>query len=141
MKRPSKAFSLIEVMVAMGVVSVGIMSLVGLLSIGFTGLHKSVAMSSRTAIVQSLGAELKFVNYSTLKTYAAGFPRYYDEEGNPVTSASAALYKATIALKAAQVPGGTAGTVNAQQVSISVSGLHDAEAAQTYCVWIANNGN
>ncbi len=102
-KRFSQGFSLVEVAMALGVVSFVMVTLVGLLPGGLTSFKKAMANTIESQIVQSLTNDLLLNNFSNLVAYAPTGAKatptyYYDSEGVQFPSQTGAIYKATITL-------------------------------------------
>ena len=99
----SQGFSLVEVAMALGVVSFVMVTLVGLLPGGLTSFKQAMANTIDSQIVQSLTNDLLLDNFSNLVTYVPTGAKatpvyYYDSEGVQCPSQTGAIYKATIAL-------------------------------------------
>jgi len=85
------AFTLVEVVLALGVASFALISLLGLLAMGTTGLSHSMDMSVETQIIESIDSEVENYDYSLLvpsnppatsgTVYLSTYPRYYDADG------------------------------------------------------------
>lgn len=149
MKRSPRAFSLVEVIIALGVVSTALVGLLGLMGMAFGQLRQSIEMTTKTQIVQGIAAEVEMLDYSKLDTYRTSkFPRFYDDEGQAQTSGSpTALYKVELAVGPAKVPGQSstataAGALpSAQQLVVTFkSNLNAQDTGTKQCIWAINNG-
>ena len=99
MKKPV-AFSLTEVMVALGVLSFALIASLGLLS---AGLHANKQASEETALVSMASQVVGQMNAST----ASSKVFFFDVQGLTVTNASLAAYRASAvraALPVGQIP-------------------------------------
>lgn len=95
------AFSLIEVVLALGVVSVALIPLFGLLPAGLGTFRGSIDRSVSTQIAQAIISEARqtdFANLTTLQT-AAGSPLRFTEEGDKTTDASKTIYVARVTVE------------------------------------------
>jgi uncharacterized protein (TIGR02598 family) len=142
------AFSLVEVVLALGVVSFAILSLVGLIAAGVIGLNQSMNASTVTMVSQSISSEVAMASYSNVTNSTSIFwqsfspARYYDMQGVQ-TNASSATYVVTLATVNSQVPGVQAQTGDVgQQLRAQIVNLHlgGASATNNLCIWAVNNG-
>jgi uncharacterized protein (TIGR02598 family) len=119
-KRPlrSKAFSLVEVAMALGIFAFAIVGLVGLIPVALT-CHKEAKVSTvLSQIQQRLTAELMLTDGAKLANLN-GVQRNFDVEGREITSGQIA-YSAKIVLTNAALPGGTASASLQRAVLIAV---------------------
>lgn len=144
MKNSSRAFSLVECIIALGIVSFSLVGLLGMMAGGYGGMQRSINSSTQAQIIQSLAAEIQMLDFSVLidgkTTYRQGFPRYYDNEGQQQDSNAKANYAVTVSLNPSLVPGGIQNSDNAQQIVIKIANLCSNDASKNYCVWAINNG-
>ena len=99
----TKAFSLVEVTLALGIISVSLLSLLGLVPAGLGVLRDSMDQTVHAQIVQSITAELVSSDFASLGNATLAF----DQEGRPMASLgdSAARYCATIQEADPSMPG------------------------------------
>ncbi len=107
------AFSLIEVMLAMGVITFAAVTAVGVIPVGLTTLRQAMDDTVESQIIRSIGARTLVTPYSQMSTSFAGTRFYYDEEGtfltnSPATRPLAARYCAVATLAAPTFPGSAA---------------------------------
>lgn len=69
------AFTLVEVVLALGVASFGLISMLGLLSVGLRTAHDAISTTTEAEIRQQLANQLQLSNYSTIA--ASGATTYY----------------------------------------------------------------
>lgn len=93
------AFSLVEVVLAIGIVSFAFVGLFGLLPAGLTVFRQAIDNSVGSQIVQRLVNEAQQTDFPVL-TAAAPTKRYFDDQGNEVTSANESLYTAEVSVLA-----------------------------------------
>jgi uncharacterized protein (TIGR02598 family) len=106
--KSSPGFSLVEVTLAMGLVSFSLVGLMGMLPVGLSNLREAMELQTQARIAQQLAAELQLLPFAEVSggSYQSSFPRHYDEEGSSVT-ATEAIYTVTAdALAAVELPGG-----------------------------------
>jgi uncharacterized protein (TIGR02598 family) len=96
------AFSLVEVVLAMGVVSFAILTLLALVPTGMNGFQQAQTNNVETDIVQKINTELQNAPYSSLfssggaatnaTVFGSSGVRYYDMEGDSLASPTGAVY-------------------------------------------------
>ncbi len=103
------AFSLVEVALALGILSFALVGLMGILPVGLSTFHRSTDNSTGAQIAQRLINEAGQTDFSTLVGTVASTPvvRYFDNEGNelPAANKSQAVFNTNLV-----VTSGTAGT-------------------------------
>ena len=158
MKNSPRAFTLIEVVLALGVVSFALVSLLGLLAVGTTGLGHSIDMSTETQIIQSIDSEVANLNFSelinssgTLQTsgnapdgkpyYASTFPRLYDADGELLSEGAASqangniVYAVTLSGSSGQMPGATSSTGSNSMQLVFTIGNQLQRSGLTLSTW------
>jgi uncharacterized protein (TIGR02598 family) len=127
--QPCSAFSLVEVVLALGVVSFALLALVGTLPAGVKALQDSMSESARANTTQQIRAELEQVSFGT---NAAGVnyidtlsqqTNYYSSEGLPLSNSSGAYYMAAFQVQPATIPGTTSNfqSTSAQTIQVILS--------------------
>ncbi|PTY02353.1 hypothetical protein DB346_09600 [Verrucomicrobia bacterium LW23] len=89
-------FSLVEVIMALGVMSVSMMGMLGLLSVGLTHFQKSMDLTVRSQITQDLVYMLQRTPFTDLSSGTT--ERFYDDEGRTLGNGQSAQasYKAEV---------------------------------------------
>ncbi len=90
----SAAFSLIEVVLAIGVAGAALLVIFSLLPVGLGVLHDADRQIVENEIFNTISSELSSTPFTQLDAYKASarFPAYYDVEGLQVKTAAAAVY-------------------------------------------------
>jgi uncharacterized protein (TIGR02598 family) len=89
------AFSLIEVVLALGIVSFAMVSIFGLICLGIGSVRQSLDSMVRTQIAQGIVSDAQLADFDNLADYHV----YYDEDGNEVTAADTRqIYAVQVAL-------------------------------------------
>lgn len=83
-----EAFSLVEVVLALGIVSFGLLTLLGLMSVGMMTLHQAIQQTIETQIVQSIKSQALLTSYTSLTNNFSGAVFYYDDEGQFLTNST-----------------------------------------------------
>lgn len=141
----SRAFTLIEVVLALGVVSTALVSLLGLMALAFTMLRESIDTTTHSQVMQSLSSEIEMLDYSEITGspgYVGKFPRYYDEAGQIPTNPELRLYEVTVEVKSSAIPaaGGLALSTSSKKLNVTIKNLHNRFATREYGLWVVDNG-
>lgn len=91
-------------MLALGVMSFALLSLLGLLPIGLTVARKSIEQTACSHIVQGISGDLLALSHDTLPDYLAQ-PRYYDNNGTLLSSEDDAVFVAALDSAGPSYPG------------------------------------
>jgi uncharacterized protein (TIGR02598 family) len=96
-------FSLIEIALAIGVLSFGMLATVGILPVGMTTFHQAIDSSIGSQVVQRVVNDARQTDFQTLITDPGTqevYPstgvkpfRYFDFQGNEITSSGAYVYE------------------------------------------------
>lgn len=102
------AFTLVEMAIALGIMSFSLVAILGLVPIGLTTLRESMDVTAQAYIIQSLLNEAYLSDRSTL----AASTRYFDESGRSVAkqvdiSSGKWLYKTQVILSTLTVSDAT----------------------------------
>lgn len=92
----SRAFTLVEVVIALAVVSFAVVTLLALIPTGMSVFQQAQTNNVETQIVQKVNTELQNASFATLFTGNPGsattnitsYSNLYDMEGDPVTNAA-----------------------------------------------------
>jgi uncharacterized protein (TIGR02598 family) len=147
--RNSSAFSLVEVVLALGVTSFVLMALLGTLPAGVKSIKDSMNESARANIMQEIRAELEEVSFGSSATATNNIvttlsqqTNYYTPEGLPLTNTGASIppgayYEAVFAAANAPIPSTSASPAyfqyeSAQTVQVTlIYPLNASVAGQT----------
>lgn len=112
-QRPAPArrsgFSLVEIVVAVGIVATVMVALLGMIPTGLNTVNDAAHTMSEIRIAQQLLGEMQSAEWEELRDWESGGPYYYDQEGNEVENASSPgrVYTAVVELKnPPTLPGG-----------------------------------
>jgi uncharacterized protein (TIGR02598 family) len=90
------AFTLVEVVLSIGVVSFALVSMVGLLPVGMATQRQATSNMVESQIVQGLANEIQLTDFDNLQTQTI---TYYDREGKSVLASDVnRLYDVTVTL-------------------------------------------
>jgi len=88
--RSTAAFSLMEVVLALGIISFVLFSMLGLLSVGMNASRESSADTALTSMISQVLGKLRSLHPLPTETVPAFF---FDEDGLPLTNSTGAIYK------------------------------------------------
>lgn len=94
-----RGFSLVEVVLAIGVVSFAFVAIFALIPLGLGSFRQAIDNSVGSQIVQRLINEAQQTDYPTL-TATPATQRYFDDQGNEVTSINDSIYTVQISVLA-----------------------------------------
>jgi len=124
-----RGFSLIEVMLALGVFSFGVLSIVGLMATGLDSTADSRTNLAIANITRQLRASLQATPYSSV---ASGTSYSFTYGGYPVTSATGAYYTATLSPVSPVYPSSASTTTtNAFIVDVQITYPYPSNAIST----------
>lgn len=97
----SGGFSLVEVVIAIGVIAFAFIPMVGMLPMGLNLSRQAIDTTVQAQIAQELTAEVQQTDFSRLADLGAtsvANPYYFDDQGNKVSDPNNAIYQAVIAI-------------------------------------------
>jgi len=137
----ARAFTLVEVVLALGVASFGLISMLGLLGIGLKNYHDAINTTTEAEITQQIANQLELASYSVIATNTA--TTYYFTQEGVATNAAGAIYSASVSAPAKlTVPGGnSASSTNTLTFTISIWSKSSPQVTNAIPIHIANNGS
>lgn len=127
-----KAFSLVEVTLAMGIIGVAFIPLLGLLSVGFTTMKDSNLDVRAALIAQRMLAAAQMVPFGTLSSTN----KYLDYDGKDV-QASEAVFTAVLQPSTNNVLGST----NLKNVTVTLTGSALENRPRVFASTVVNLGD
>ncbi len=123
-RRWSGAFSLVEIALALGVMSFAMVGLVGLMPIGLGMFHDDLDRSVHTQVAQRLISETQQTDFNQLVATPQVL-RYFDDQGNELAASlkARAIYQANVSVDvtATTLPGAPLPNANLATVYIQVA--------------------
>lgn len=102
---PPRAFSLIEVTIALGIAAFAFTAMLGMLPVGLSLFRDATETSVATRIVQRISGELQQADFDSLDASAQTI-RYFDDQGSALPSSEGAIYWTKVSIFAgAELPG------------------------------------
>lgn len=119
------AFSLVEVTLAIGIVSFVVVSILGTFSVGLATIHDAKNDMTHAQIVAQVSSTVLQTPFDQVDAYAGTSPFYFDQTGKQLPSVTGALYSVklvAVAGGATTYPGASATlSSSAKTVQITVS--------------------
>lgn len=97
---PARGFSLIEVVLCIGIVAFAFLAILGLLPTGLTTFRQAIDHTLGAQIVQRLVGDAQQTDFPTLIAATAPYRRYFDDQGHEVAADKDYLYTAEISVVA-----------------------------------------
>ena len=154
----SAGFSLVEVVLSIGVVAFAMVALLGLLAVSTNSSRSSDEDTSVAAVAREVMTQMRSVPYSTLLTKTATWPidqtttdvwpvepgdpttpappptylatLYFDNDAHRVATVGAAIYKCEVKLRADPAYNSTDGTTNLYRVRLAISPAQGSSSAR-----------
>lgn len=106
--KSSPGFTLVEVTIALGLVSFSLVGLMGMLPVGLSNFREAMEIQTQTRIAQQIAAELQLTPFQTISdgTFQTAFPRFYNDEGASVGAAESVYTVTAAAPGSLELPGG-----------------------------------
>ncbi len=113
-RRLQRAFSLVEITIAVGVVTCSMLVVMGLLPVGLKTMHESSTQYGTSTIAQQIVSELQLMPFTSSPSNASysisainGQTDYYTIEGVKTDKQSDRFFTVTFSTNSPAVPGGT----------------------------------
>jgi uncharacterized protein (TIGR02598 family) len=142
-----RAFSLVEVSLALAVVSIALLSVMGLMPVGLNTMREAMDQTAEAQILRRISGEAALVPYDRLDAYAAAGPYYFAQDGTlQGQQGQDTRYAVSLQRFAANFPGST----NASDLSGSIATFRletvrlaagVAQTRTTNVIHLANSGN
>src|SRR5688572_4364322 len=88
--RAKSGFSLVEVVLALGICSFAMIAIVGMIPVGLNTFKDAMNTTVQSQIVQRIAGDVLLTDYQSLTSFDAGADHsYYNDQGTPVLSGSA----------------------------------------------------
>jgi|GEM_PF-1692733 uncharacterized protein (TIGR02598 family) len=130
-----RAFSLVEVVLALGIIGFAFIPTMGFISQGFSTLRDSNVDVKTALIAQKCMAEAQLTSYTNL----VNTNKYFDMEGRVLTNSSAAIFKAEVKY---ELPTNTiVESTNFKKVTVTLTGSGVENRARVFSSTVANLGN
>ncbi len=102
----ARGFSLIEVTLALGIVSFALITILGVMPVGLNSLRDAVDETTESQIIRQIGAEATLLPFASIQTEMEGKTYYFDDEGQPQQSSDQnTRYTASVSVVDPDYPG------------------------------------
>ncbi len=131
-KTGHRAFSLVEVALALGVVSFAVLSMLGVVSVGLTTVKDATEQTMHAQIIKHVGSTILQTPFDQIKSYTDEAPLYFDQAGREVKTAAESLYQVELEFKAGGsypgAPSNLSNSVSTIQIEVATKpgGIKDA---------------
>jgi uncharacterized protein (TIGR02598 family) len=140
--RAGRGFTLVEVLLALGIVSFAFMALCGMLPVGLKTYRDAMDATCRANIVRVVSAELAQSPYTTINATLTNTDkdRYFSDQGLVVTNAADARFcvKYVNVLSETMLFGATNSSL--KPVTIEISAVQGGRSLSRVTVFVADNG-
>jgi len=99
-------FSLVEVTLAIGIVSFALVTLLGIVPIGLMANQEAMGQTARSHILKQISSDLGMLPYDKVSGYLAA-TQYYDYDGKRLSGQSGTTFTVALTNAAASYPGST----------------------------------
>lgn len=118
-RRLCGGFSLVEIAIAMGLVTFSMVAVIGLLPVGLSTLRKATANTVEAQIVNRIAADAALIPFQNLGEFAANV-LHFDNEGRRVISPTEGIFFVELEVDAPSYPG-MPSDIGATLVNLQVS--------------------
>jgi uncharacterized protein (TIGR02598 family) len=154
-KQGQAGFTLVEVVLAIGIIAFAFIPLLGLLPLGLDVSRQAIDTTVQAQIAQQLTTQAQQTDFSLLSTFASNSintPYYFDDQGNKATSSDRRIYEAVISATSNTALPGPVTTQRLATVTIYVLSLTSTQTnrsitdltrnpdSKKYVVLIPDNG-
>jgi uncharacterized protein (TIGR02598 family) len=142
-----KGFTLIEVVLALGIVSVALLSTMGLMAVGLTTFHGATDRTIQAQITQRVVGAVRQTDFSRLSQLNDS-TFYYDDQGLEVTDASAItakryVYSAKISVTNSTIIPSTlsAASQYLATISVNIASISSPQSPLLFTTVVSDNGS
>ena len=124
--RSTAAFSLVEMTVAIGIVAFAFLGVFGLIPFGLNTFHQAINFSVGSNIAGKVIREAQQTDFSTLINnnsvtfQQSSTPRFFDEQGNELTTSAKAVYLVNTCITPSTPILGSGGVTNPNLATVAV---------------------
>jgi uncharacterized protein (TIGR02598 family) len=140
-------FSLVEVSIALGIVSIALLSVLGLMPVGLSTMRQAMDQTTEAQILRRISGEAALVPFDRLDLFASAGPYFFAQDGTlQDQQGQDTRYAVSLQRLAASYPGSS----NAVNLSSSLAAFRvetvrlatgREQARMTNVVHLANSGN
>jgi uncharacterized protein (TIGR02598 family) len=146
-----RAFSLVEVVLALGVVSFALVSLMALLPISLATFRDNKKDTVHADILRQLTSDATLTSYANADKLAQQ-TFWYDDEGVPLPSnATGVVYTAVLSVsplggpwnttQSSALPGGVSTSTNLRRLQVNITDVNQPKNPTIYNIVLYNEGN
>jgi uncharacterized protein (TIGR02598 family) len=134
-RRSPRAFSLVELAIAVGIVTYSMLAILGVLSVGLRTMNDSSTQYGTTTIAQQIISELQLMPFSSSSNSSysiatiGGRQDYYTIEGAKTDNRMDSYFTVTFATNSPAIPGGTSSYGSSAQI-VTATLIYPTQAPQ-----------
>lgn len=139
-KRGQKAFSMVEMALAMGVVSFAMISLLGLLPVGLSIARDTIDITVQSQVTQLISNQVQLTDYKNIGDWN-GQQLYFNGQGLPEEDESKGVFKAVLGIQG--MDNSVVGVVSTDAgctVLVSITNIKRPQSTCTTSFIVANSG-
>lgn len=142
-----RAFSLVEVTIALGIVSIALLSVMGLMPVGLTTMREAMDQTTEAQIMRRVAGEAALIPFDKLDAHVASGPFFFTQDGTLQASKnSQTRYTVSLMRIQARYPGSSNATnLSASIASFLIETVRSADGAvisrSTNTIHVPNTGN
>lgn len=95
-RRSPKAFTLVEVALAIGIVSFALLPILGTLSVGLATIHDAKTDTARTQVIAQISSTVLQTPFERIAAFASNSPFYFDHSGRQLETFQGSLFSASL---------------------------------------------
>lgn len=141
-RQTHRGFSLIEVTLALGVASVALITLLGMVPVGLNTFRSAIETTVRTDVTRRIVADMQQTPFSSINSSQSNY--FFTDEGTPTSQGAAnSVFKVNYTVSSnVSYPGGSSSAL--KKVTVLFYTQQDqaknGPATYTNVVYVANNG-
>ena len=143
--RNCAGFTLVEVVIALGIITTSLVAMLGIMPVGLETLRAAGAENTRAQIVQQLTSQAMLTPFSTLDTFVAASPYHFDDTGWKQERLDGdTRFEVTVSRTSTAYPGSPQATGLAGSVTtliMEVQSLPGNATPAKYVIHLANQGS
>ncbi len=150
--RAARAFSLVEVVLALGIISFVLLTVMALMSTGLGTMRLAMDDTKESQITRQLTGQILLTPFSQLGTTFSGKTYFYDDEGSfltntPMSAPATTRYWATTTVTNSAYPGATVSAISSSLVDIQLqiisapSATAKSQTTNIFNIEVPNSGS
>lgn len=145
-ERDCRAFSLVEVTLAIGIISFGMLAMLGFMPVGLGTMREAMDQTIQAQIVRTVSSEAKLLRFDQIDDFVDRSPLYFDLDGVPQSAENTRTrFRVNLERRASTYPGSGAADLGGSLVTLWVEvGITEGTGSQdepsAHPIFIPNSG-